>query len=357
MDTAVSYNKELEAAIVRECLETDRSEDLKQSLELTTPAGFSDANTPLRKVRCINKTYCRQMELYTDYKKEEPLLIHSETKNQLNGASGQGSGFEMFGGKLINFGNDLHVTCNDNELVTKFNFDEDRTPHFMIQNDRWKDQFLTVSQCKVGTAITYSKKGDGHDLQKTFYEKNGSIHSAYCGDKWALDLPWNNCANRKQIFIHPSNGSAAQKFSFIGGGKIAVNSCYLDGGGRANAPYLWVWKSENNNPWMYWNKIEVGTTKIRDIWCGKPKPLAGLYVNNTDTKETGQIKNVSDEASCEKGYSISGYKCRDALCDAISLICKKIKVRIFCFTRILDPFIYYRVFTILSYIRLSPNTK
>lgn len=333
LSTAVSYDKELEAALVKECLEFDRKEKLKQKLELTTPSNTGNADTPLRKIKCIKKSHCRQLELYTDFNKTKSLLIHNESRTQISHGSGQGGGVELIGGKIIHFQEDLKVKCKDNELVTKLQLQSDEKEYFMIRNKKWKDQFLTVLSCNTKTRITYSKEKNDNHLQKRFYSKDSgsykTIHSAYCGDSMALDLEFNSCENGKKIWLYPTNGGDAQRFLFNDNGIIETrNGCYFDGGGSPNTQNLHVWTYHNQGEWMKWEKVAVQNPKTREIWCGKPTDEAGLYIDHTDTKVTGQIENVSDEAACDEGYYITGYVCRDTLCNSLSLICKRVKVRI-----------------------------
>lgn len=335
LSTAVSYDKELEAALVKECLEFDRTEKLKQELELITPSDTSDADTPLRKIKCIKKSHCRQLELYTDFKKAESLLSHDEARDQVSHGSGQGSGVQLIKGIIIHFSNDVQVKCKDNELVTKLQLQSDEKEYFMIRNKKWKDQFLTVLNCNTGTRITYSNEKEGNALQKRFYSKDSgsggykTIHSAYCGDYKALDLELNRCENGQKIWLYPINGGNAQRFLFNDNGIIETkNGCYFDGGGSPNTQNLFVWTHHNQGEWMKWEKVAVQNPKTREIWCGKPTDEAGLYIDHTDTKVTGQIENVSDEAACDEGYYITGYVCKDPLCNSLSLICKRVKVRI-----------------------------
>lgn len=340
LSTAVSYDKELEAALVKECLEFDRKEKLKQELELITPSDTSDANTPLRKIKCIRNSHCRQLELYTDFKKEESLslLSHDEARDQESHGSGQGNVVEMTNGIILRFSNDVQVKCKDNELVTKLQLgtQSDEKEYFVIRNKKWKDQFLTVLSCSSRTRITYSRGlVEGNALQKRFYLKSSgsggykTIHSAYCGDSKALDLESNTCENSQKIWLYPTNDSDAQRFLFNDDGTIETkNGCYLDGGGKPNMSDLYVWTHHDHGEWMKWERIAVQNPKTREIWCGNPKASAGLFIDHTDTKVTGQIENVSDEAACDEGYYITGYECKDPLCNSLSLICKRVKVRI-----------------------------
>jgi hypothetical protein len=348
LSTAVSYDKELEAALVKECLQSDRTELLKQKLELTTPSVTGDADTPLRKVKCIKKSHCKQLELYTDFKKERSLLSTVQVRDQATGGSGQSSGVELYGGKIIRFSEDLEVQCSDNELVTKLKLGT-HYDHFMIQSNKHRNKFMTVWGCKQEQYINYSEENEGNSIHRLFYEKDGRIHSAYCGDSLALDLKFNECKKYQRIWLWPNNDSDAQKFTFQSSGHIKVNGCYLDAGRESNKKEVYVWTNDDNE-WKTWTKISVENTKTREIWCGQPKATAGLYIDNEDTKVTGQIENVSDEVACDEGYSISGYKCGDHLCNSFSLICKKIEVRFL----LLWPPIFHIEF---SHFRPIGNTR
>lgn len=338
-EQSVSFDESHEAAVIKECIQSDRSIELKQDLELTTPD--SNPSTPIRSVKC-RKKHCEQYEFSTDLKEIKKILKADEAStkklNQRNGVSSGKSQIKLAGGKTAYLSHNVEVKCPLNHLATKFS-EGVQKEHFYIENSKWTNQYLTVTSCNQGSRIKYSKKSDGNVIQRTFYLNGDTIHSAFCGDKMALDLEGNGCKNGGKIHLWQTNGSDAQKFTFEESGRITINGCRLDGGGKENQEYLYVWKSTRkcnwfscknlNHPWWIWNKITI-PHKTRDIWCKEPDSSAGIIVDDNDIKSTVTIS--SDEsfgdppANCPDGYYVSGYKCEDYFCYSFSLICKKIKV-------------------------------
>lgn len=342
-EQSASFDESHEAAVIKECIQSDRSIELKQDLEVTTPN--SNPSTPIRSVKC-RKKHCKQYEFSTDLKEIKKLLKADEAStkklNQMNGVSIGKSKIKLAGGKTAYLSHNLEVKCPSNHLATKFS-EGVQKEHFYIENRKWTNQYLTVTSCNQGSRIKYSKKDDGNVIQRTFYANGNTIHSAFCGDKMALDLEGNGCFNGGKIHLWQTNGSNAQKFTFGSNGWITIGGCRLDGGGSANQPYLYVWKDriettdyfffetteDLDHPWWKWNKITI-PHKTREIWCKEPDSSAGIIIDENDIKSTGTI--TSDESSgdppaaCPDGYYVSGYKCEDYFCYSFSLICKKIKV-------------------------------
>lgn len=350
-----SFDGQLEAAVVQECIQTDRSIVLKKDLEITNPGDQNSATTPIRQVKC-RKKHCKQYEFSTDLKERNILLTTGsmERLNQMNGVSNRKTKIKLASGESVFLSHNVDVKCPSNHLVTKIS-EGPAKEHFYIQNRKWTDQYLTVKSCEKGSGIFYSKKGDGDIIQRTFYSNGETLHSVLCGDQMALDLKNNDCRNFGEIHLWETNGSNAQKFKFESSGRITVGSCRLDGGGSANKPSLYVWKSTilysgsgcngwtDPRPyywawcdeetvdyeWWKWNKIII-PHETREIWCNKPKSNAGLIIDENDTKSTGKITSDASSgdppAKCPDGYYVTGYSCEDYFCYSISLFCKKVKV-------------------------------
>ena len=342
-EQSVSFDESFEAAVIKECIQSDRSIELKQDLEIATPD--SNPSTPIRSVKC-RKKHCQQYEFSTDLKEIKKILkadvASTEKLNQMNGVTNGRNKIRLAGGKTAFVSHNVEVKCPSNHLATIF-AEGAQKEHFYIENRKWTNQYLTVTSCEQGSRIAYSKKGDGNVIQRTFYMNGDSIHSAFCGDKMALDLEGNGCFNNGKIHLWQTNGTPAQKFTFKENGWITIGGCRFDGGGSANQPYLYVWKDTTkttgcclwkktktlNHPWWKWNKITIPHI-TREIWCKEPDSSAGIIIDENDTKSTGKIS--SDEsfgdppAKCPDGYYVSGYTCEDYFCYSFSLICKKIKV-------------------------------
>ena len=337
LSEAVSYNREFQAVIINECVESSRELELSQKMELLSQTAL---DTPLRKMKCNDKN-CKRMEIYTDLKPNLDLMQTSTTSkvtiSQLHGRSGkQSTSFRR--GKLRFGAFKKKFMCPGEKLATKFVVNEAKSKDtFVIESRYHKGYYLTVRGCYNGSLIVLSKE---RDLNTRFYfgDNGKTLHSALCGDDKAVDLAAGQCNWFQQIFMWRTHNGLNQQWNLDDDGflRVGVSPCKfgnlfemvplsLGDAGLILYPKL----AGDGNDVFKWRFKDEKKLSIREMTCADVAGDAGLEVHANEVEPSDDYITSfygSESTECPESYMMAGFECKETFCNELRLLCKKVEV-------------------------------
>lgn len=333
LSEAVSYNREFQAVIMNECIESSRVLELSQKMDLLSQN--SNTRTPIRKLKCSQKD-CKRMEVYSDLKSSLNLMQSSAsyTVSQLTGVSGQQR--TSFVGGLLSYGDfTKEFKCPEQMLATKFLVNDSLSKDtFVIENKEHSGYYLTVRGCRNGSYISLTKE---KGLNTRFYFDGDILRSALCGDGKAVDVRSATCYLYQVIQIWNSHGGDNQRWEFDDDGylKSKLSSCSeaffnLDLVPMSFGFGMFLYPKFDYD-FLKWRIKDEKKLSIREMTCSDVGTSSGLEVHAADFESSDDYitssEYGSEQTECPSDYLAAGFECKDTFCNELRLLCKKVEVR------------------------------